>query len=227
MYIHKIIRKKIIKRIDGKVLSLHNKITTDQKSMVRKWYGEDGETNLKHDFDLNKQSVVLDVGGYVGDWAFEMSKRYGSKIYVFEPVSKYASKIIARLKKHPNIKVYPVGLGGKERSETISIDELASSVFTKAKETEQIDIIDIVDFCRKNKIKHIDLIKMNIEGGEYELLDRMISSGLVDDISTLLIQFHNFVPHGEAKMERIQRSLSKTHRQKFQYLFVWERWDKK
>jgi len=227
MYTHKIIAKKIRKRINKKVERLHERLRAEQEHEVKRWYDDGGEVNLKHDFKLTKKSVVFDVGGYIGEWAEEISKRYGSKLYVFEPVTKYAATISSRLKKSPNVKVYRAGLGGENRTDAISIDELASSVFIETNNKEKIEITDIVDFCKDNKIRKIDLIKMNIEGGEYELLERMITSGLIHKTTTLLIQFHNFVPNGELRMENIQKKLSKTHRQRFQYLFVWERWDLK
>ena len=31
------------------------------------------------DRDINKESVVLDIGGFKGEWAFHISKKYGNK----------------------------------------------------------------------------------------------------------------------------------------------------
>lgn len=33
-----------------------------------------------------------------------------------------------------------------------------------------VEIITLDDYCRRNKIDHIDLVKMDIEGGEFEAL---------------------------------------------------------
>ena len=41
--------------------------------------------DILHDHKLNSQSVALDVGAYVGDWSAQISNRYGSTIYAFEP----------------------------------------------------------------------------------------------------------------------------------------------
>ena len=46
-------------------------------------------------------------------------------------------------------------------------------------------INDVYEWFKINSIKLIDLIKVNIEGGEYELLDRMIEAGLMSKVSSL------------------------------------------
>jgi hypothetical protein len=70
-------------------------------------------------------------------------------------------------------------------------------------------------------------MKVNIEGGEYELLDRMIESQLMGRIDYLQIQFHSISPSSSGAMRRIQRSLKETHKLDFQYVFLWEGWSRK
>jgi hypothetical protein len=65
---------------------------------------------------------------------------------------------------------------------------------------------------------------VNIEGGEYELLERMLERGLTERVCDLQIQFHNFSPDAAERMAAIQRGLAATHRPTYQYRFVWENW---
>ena len=80
---------------------------------------------------------------------------------------------------------------------------------------------------RQNKIERIDLMKMNIEGGEYDLLDHLIETGFIRNIENIQVQFHDFVPEAKQRMMKIQKELSKTHRLTYQYIFVWENWRRK
>ena len=73
----------------------------------------------------------------------------------------------------------------------------------------------------------VALMKINIEGGEYDLLDRMIETGLVESIDNLQVQFHNFTVDAKRRMERIQEALQRTHTLNYQYRFVWENWVRK
>ena len=76
-------------------------------------------------------------------------------------------------------------------------------------------------------VKKIDLIKINIEGGEYDLLDHILEIGFVENIENLQIQFHNFVENSDSRMETIQTKLSQTHKPTYQYKYVWENWKRK
>ena len=72
----------------------------------------------------------------------------------------------------------------------------------------------------------IDLMKINIEGAEYDLLEHLIENKFVENIKDIQVQFHDFVPNAEARMKNIQAGLSKTHYLTYQYPFVWENWRK-
>ena len=102
-----------------------------------------------------------------------------------------------------------------------------SSVFKPGQEIQQIQLVRAADFIQQNDISTIDLIKINIEGCEYDLLDHLIESGISGDIVNIQVQFHPFVPDAETRMKRIQDQLSRTHRLTYQYPFVWENWKRK
>ena len=65
----------------------------------------------------------------------------------------------------------------------------SSSVFIESEDALDIKLVDIKRFIEEHKIKHIDLIKINIEGGEYELLERLIEVGFLTKIDNLQINF--------------------------------------
>lgn len=78
-------------------------------------------------------------------------------------------------------------------------------MFGTSVNTEQIEIIDAKEWIREHRIARIDLIKINIEGGEYELLDRLIETDLIKQIENIQVQFHDFSETSSSEMERIQR----------------------
>ena len=47
-----------------------------------KWYRDKGDENLRLEYNLYEDSIVFDVGGYVGDFAEKISKKFGCKIYL-------------------------------------------------------------------------------------------------------------------------------------------------
>jgi len=192
---------------------------------VLRWVADKGDETLRLNYqELNDNSLVFDCGGYKGEFASNIFSKYCCKVYVFEPVKKYAQNIQEKFSKNPKIKVYPFGLGAKKDNFAISVNENSSSIFKEGGEKSIAEIICFKDFFAENNIDYIHLIKINIEGGEYDLLNHIIETGLISRIGNLQIQFHNFVPNAKNLREIIQQKLKKTHNLTYNYDFVWENW---
>ena len=87
-----------------------------------------------------------------------------------------------------------------------------------------IELRETKKFLSDNDHRRIDLMKINIEGGEYELLDHLVEVGLISDIKNIQVQFHHFVPNAEERMKSIHGELERTHMLTYQYKFLWENW---
>jgi FkbM family methyltransferase len=195
--------------------------------MVRKWWANGGDHALRFDYDLNEESVVLDLGGYKGQWASDLFSRYRCRIFVFEPVRAFAEQIERRFRKNDRIEVLQYGLGGSSKTQTIHICADASSTFGGSSNKEEIRIVDAKDWISERRIGRIDLIKINIEGGEYELLERLIETRLIEMIENIQVQFHDIAADSRLRMQQIQDHLRTTHEPTYQYEFVWENWARK
>jgi len=76
-----------------------------------------------------------------------------------------------------DIKVFEFGLGEKDEKVKISGDEDSSSIYSKNANKILVEIKEAEHFLTKKNIDRIDLMKINIEGGEYKLLDHLIKRG--------------------------------------------------
>ena len=70
----------------------------------------------------------------------------------------------------------------------------------------------------------VAVAKINIEGGEYEVLPRLIDSGLIEEIDEVQVQFHDVVPNAKQRMNEILADLALSHEPTYRYPFVWENW---
>ena len=86
--------------------------------------------------------------------------------------------------------------------------------------------MDIFEFITKNNIKKVDLIKINIEGGEYALIKRLIDKGLINRFSNIQVQFHDFIPNAKELRNKLRTQLEKTHKLTYDFPFVWENWQR-
>lgn len=191
---------------------------------IKKWEKNGGDKTHRYSFNLNSDSIVFDLGGYKGQWASDIYSRYLCKILVFEPVKEFAKNIEQRFIRNNNIKVFDFALGSHNREEIISMDADGSSTFGKSGIKELVQFKDISSFIGDENIIKIDLMKINIEGGEYEVLTKLIENGDIKKISQLQIQFHNISNNSLNQMNEIKKNLRKTHNSTFEYIFVWENW---
>jgi len=191
-------------------------------------YQEAGGESLRLDYQLDKDSIVLDAGGYIGDFANDIHKRFKCEVDVFEPVNEYFEQIQKRFDGNTSIKIIQAGLGAAERTERICKQGLGSSTYSATynhHDFESIKIIPVLDYIRSRNNGNIDLIKINIEGGEYDLLNSILETpDDIEKIRYLQIQFHDFVPNAEKLRENIRHKMSATHEIMWDFPFIWESW---
>ncbi|MFK7935350.1 MAG: FkbM family methyltransferase [Saprospiraceae bacterium] len=193
------------------------------------WRERDGEQTLRYDYDLSADSVVFDLGGFEGDWASEIYARYSAQIEVFEPHPAYANAIAKRFARNPKINIHPFGLAQKNTQLPLSVAAESSSVFNanNSGETIEVELRDMVTFMKEQSVEQVDLVKINIEGGEFELLEHLIAEQQIEKFQELQIQFHHFMPDARERMKRIQQQLAETHELTWQFEFLWENWRRK
>ncbi len=197
---------------------------TPQEERVLPWFRDRGDATLRLDYDLDHSALVFDLGGYEGQWASDIFGRYCCRIHIFEPVPEFADRIAARFKRNGRISLHRFALAGENGRSFITLAGDGSSMHRQGGERREIVLVKAADFFERERIDTINLMKINIEGGEYDLLEHLIASGLVRRIRDIQVQFHDFVPDAERRMAAIQSRLQETHALTFQYPFVWENW---
>lgn len=169
------------------------------------------------DYRLSSGAMVWDVGGYEGEWAAGLSGCHSIQVRVFEPIAEYAEKIRAR-----GFDVSQYGLLDSDCKKPISIAGDRSSAYLPSTEREWVFFRDVVSVLGDSIV---DVMKLNVEGAEYPILERLISAGKMGQIRSLLVQFHTFIPEFGERYLKIKRGLEQTHTLTWRNPFVWERWD--
>ena len=198
-----------------------------QNLMHKKWLVDNGEKLLRQDLRLKAVSVVIDVGGFTGEWASDIWGLFQPEMFIFEPVPQFFEYIKFRFRNMSKIKCYPYGLSSMDKEVAFDVNSDASKEIVGS--SGGLILHDVVyDF--KNiglSDRKIDVMQINIEGGEYELLERMVNANLIKNVRTLLIQFHNFSESDPLSYKKTTALLNRSHTQVWKYEFVWERWDLK
>ncbi len=187
--------------------------------------------NLLYEANLTQKSLVLDVGAYTGEWAQEVIGLSSPRILAFEPDPLNFKQLEKRASALPGLTPYDYGLGECTEAVKISQEYLGSSVYnandaTEGLKTADARIVDIAEMWDSLALDKVDLMKVNIEGGEFPLFERMIETDLLKRVDCFLIQFHEWHPGAYHRRWRIRRALRKTHRPVWDYHFIWEKWER-
>ena len=182
---------------------------------------------------INAHDVILDVGGYNGEWAAQMRSRHNAFVHVFEPNPQLFDVLRREFSNDPNVALHPFGLAANNTTCRLSIAGMGSSVYSDspakrtATEHQEIKLRDVKEVFDELGLGEVALLKVNIEGGEYDLLSRLITCGLHTRCNCIRVQFHEWYGGAHRLRKRIVTELARTHDPEWSYPFVWESWRRK
>lgn len=171
---------------------------------VVKFRSKNGE-KLRYDYRFDPTDIVLDVGGFTGEFAEELYTVSPCRIMIFEPVQEHYDFLLEKFSRNSDVKIFHFGLDASTQQIDISLSSNSSSYNRDIGKSnlERIELKDIVDFLTQESIFEIALMKINIEGAEYDLLDRLIKSGNLHKFKYLQIQFHDFAPDALSRRAKL------------------------
>lgn len=201
---------------------------------VDRWFADRGDQTLRLDYDLNENSVVLDLGGYHGAFAQSIYNKFKCKVYVFEPYIPFYNMIASRFSTNLKVKVFDYGISDKTgdvnfvfSNDGSTIQDLEKYTDDKERPVNVVKVKSFKDVYEELNLDMIDLLKVNVEGAEYGILNNIFDSGYTEKIVNYQVQFHPEPPGSEKMLEDIREHWSKTHKQDWNYQWVWENWSLK
>ncbi|MFA5184161.1 MAG: FkbM family methyltransferase [Patescibacteria group bacterium] len=148
-------------------------------------------------------SVILDVGANIGAfslYSYNILVSQNPKIYSIEPsIENFGilQRNIIINNSANNIKAFNMALCGKDGKSFLNIggDYDAFYVFDDRqhidnKNTQEVEVIKLETFCNLNSISIIDLLKMDIEGGEYDVFYNSIDF-IKNNIKYIFVEIHD------------------------------------
>lgn len=145
---------------------------------------------------LNKNSVVYSFG--IGkDISFDLAiiKNFNCTVHAFDPTPK-SIEWVKQQHLPNNFFVHAVGLAAYNGKATFFPPEndshISASIIKKSENKKgayEVEVRSLGDLMHKHKHDHIDLLKMDIEGAEYDVIDNIIEQKI--NIKQLLIEFHH------------------------------------
>lgn len=153
------------------------------------------------DYGLKKiknPKTIVDIGANIGDFTVLAAKKYPeAKIFAYEPDENIYSLMIKNLSLNSSDNVYTFkeGVGRKSEVKTFySYDMSGLSGFTKIQSKKSrrksIKVTSLFKLMELNKIKSIDLLKVDCEGAEFDIFLNA-ESKVYKKIKNIAVEYHD------------------------------------
>lgn len=186
--------------------------------------------DIMYEAPLKKGDVVLDVGAYHGHWARRVYELYQSRIYMYEPDISSVARLRTMFTDNDDVELREYGLGARNAELEMIQKGMGSGFYgsdSPGQEKITVPVRDIAGELDALGHEQVDLIKLNIEGGEYDVMERLIETGWLPRVRIFMIQFHEWFDGAHRRHRRIHKALRQTHEVVWRYPFVWEQWVRK
>ena len=163
---------------------------------------------------LNSNSIVYSVGlGEDTSWDEGIMKRFGLRVWGFDPTPKSIEyvKTNSKLDKTKFL-LTPEGLGTTEgrlkftKPKNSNFVSMRQGVRDDGGEVIEVPVNKLENWMQQFQHSHIDILKLDIEGSEYDVLEDLISRQWFP-MTQLLVEFHQRFFKGDKRHEEVLRGL--------------------
>ncbi|MEC7860007.1 MAG: FkbM family methyltransferase [Pseudomonadota bacterium] len=192
--------KLFFKRVVGRELWLSKELSIDTAIL--------GEWEFCPQY-INQHSVIYSLG--VGDsieFDLGIIKHHGCQVHAFDP-TPYAVEWISDQNTPSELQFHPWAVSGKDgslrmtqrtnkkgqKSEVMWTEVLSGSI---AEDAIEVPVYSIPSIMRKLDHSFISLMKIDVEGTEYEIIDDILNNGVLP--KQILIEFHHRFSSKSKKM---------------------------
>lgn len=163
--------------------------------------------------------VCIDCGANIGQETIPWAQR-GAEVHAFEPHPECFRTLKDKTAQYGNVHLYEKGVWHQDARMKLYLREGAgiedvseSSSLLKSKQNVdenryvEVEIIDLVEFMRKLG-KRVDVLKIDIEGAEVELVQKIIDTGIYEEIGMIVVETHEQIPEIATDIQRLRRLIA-------------------
>ena len=149
---------------------------------------------------VTSDSIIYSFGiGEDASWDLGLIAAHGCEVHGFDPTPKslaWAEKNI----REPRFIIHPWALADHNGSLDLWLPSNKDYVSASCRASDSTSSEKITVPCRNlnsimNELGHerVDVLKMDIEGAEYAVIEQILTSGLSERIGVILIEFHHWM----------------------------------
>lgn len=167
---------------------------------------------------LHKDKIIVYSFGIGEDLSFSESilKRHNAEIWAYDPTPKSANYVrISSLYNNPKFHFSTIGLSDKDEVAPFHLPKNESYISGSVvryegvkEETIDVEMKCLNSIARENKHSFIDILKMDIEGSEFKVIEKLHEAHV--DIGQICVEVHNrFFDEGDILLSKLISDLEK------------------
>lgn len=165
-----------------------------------------------------QQPICIDCGTHAG-LVSDILLQCGGKVYAFEPNRILFAMLEKKYANNPNIILHPYALSNKNGKTTFLsyssisqgnriVDNANANDCNEAYEVEVIGLVEYIHNNILNKYERIYFLKLDIEGAEFEIMDKILATELYKKIDFIACETHErYFDDGEEKITRLKAQI--------------------
>ncbi len=147
-------------------------------------------------FQGKKDLTIVDLGANIGLWAY-YAYPYAKKLYCVEPAEEHFECLALLLVSNEMDRAVPIRKAvANQTGKATFYHNQNTTMFSLKKEvddgrdSEEVETITLPDLFKENGITHVDVLKVDIEGGEAEVFGGAGFDEVKDMIDVIVGEFH-------------------------------------
>jgi len=178
----------------------------------------------RYNYDLTPDSIVIDAGAYHGQFSRKLWEKYKCRIFAFEPINDFF-QIAQQTLSGTDVSLIKAGLGAAPGFEWFGVANDSTGKFKNDAPKQLAMMIGAPSFL-SSLPSCVDLLKLNIEGGEFMVLEALIEGNLIASANNIQVQFHRCFPDSDLAVQNLSERLSRTHHLTYDAgAFIWQNWE--
>jgi len=167
---------------------------------------------LRYDYLFPTSAVVMDIGAHHGEWASLFAADHSCRVFSYEPIPEFFHMARGRVHPFENVTVKNYGIGPKTELRSFRVKGDMTGPWADNGPTEIVQLVGIQEEMATLGAPVIALAKINIEGGEYDLLEAILNKNLAQRFENLQIQYHGIPDlNPQERWKKIRERLAETH----------------